>query len=105
MADHEPKNSAIRRAPITGDVVGRLPRQFDEDDGEGPSRADIERFNNTTQNCPKCGKEIFDDVIQCYHCGHALMSRQEPKGNAAWLVVIVVTLVIVISGLIAFLRP
>jgi hypothetical protein len=90
-------------APREGEVISRkpAPRRRDEDeiDDDGPSRSDIERFNNVTTRCPECRKEVYDDVEICYHCGHA-MSRA-PKGAPLWLIITVVA--VLLAMIIAFI--
>jgi predicted nucleic acid-binding Zn ribbon protein len=90
-------------------VVGRIPAKparenaddaFDDDeDHEGPSRRDRQRFNDVTRACPSCGKQVFDDASVCYHCGETMDIPSGPKPNALWKVVLVVVLVIMFAGL------
>ncbi len=88
---------ALRRAPASGDVVGRhsRPGPYDDDDDDGPSAADLERFGGETRTCPECGKEVYDDTAVCYHCGHAFEGTAEGSPNKAkpWVVVVVVLMV------------
>ncbi|MBL8764646.1 MAG: zinc ribbon domain-containing protein [Phycisphaerae bacterium] len=87
--------SSLRRAPVSGEVVGRggMTRREDPDDAdEGPSREDLERFGGVTRACPACGKEIYDDAQVCWSCGHALM--REPRRLPTWGVVVIVLIVL-----------
>ncbi|MFN7021442.1 MAG: zinc ribbon domain-containing protein [Phycisphaerales bacterium] len=88
---------ALRRAPVSGDVVGRgsRPGPYDHDDDEGPSPDDIERFGDATRRCPECGKDVFDDSAVCYHCGYAFERADEPGAGRGrlWVVATVVVLV------------
>lgn len=87
---------ALRHAPASGDVVGRRsrPGPYDDDD-DGPSVEDIERFGGETRTCPECGKEVYDDTAVCYHCGHAFEGTAEgsPTKAKPWVVVVVVLMV------------
>jgi uncharacterized Fe-S cluster protein YjdI len=98
----------LRRAPASGEVVGRRsrPGPYDSDD-DGPSPEDIERFGGATRRCPECRKDVFDDTAVCYHCGHAF--EGESAGAAGrpkpWMIATVVVLVLgflyaALSGLI-----
>ena len=88
---------AIRRAPVSGDVVGRRsrPGPYDNEDDDGPSAEDIERFGGETRTCPECGKEVFDDSAVCYHCGHAFEGTAEgaPDKTKTWVLVVVIVMV------------
>lgn len=88
---------AIRRAPASGDVVGRRsrPGPYDDEDDDGPLAADIERFGGETRTCPGCGKEVYDDTAVCYHCGHAFegTTAGSPGKTKTWVVVVVLVMV------------
>jgi uncharacterized protein (DUF983 family) len=89
MPDREPPSRGLRRAPIEGEVVGRVPRaprRGDDDFDEGPSQEDLERFSGVTRTCPACSKEVFDDAEVCYHCGEA-MTRGSEGGVPTWAMV------------------
>lgn len=89
---------AMKRAPISGEVVGRgsRPGPYDNDDDDGPSAEDLERFGGETRTCPECKKEVFDDTEICYHCGHAFMrtAAGTPGKSKTWVIVTVVVLVL-----------
>lgn len=98
---HGPQK-AIRKAPTAGEVIDQrqaLTRSDPHD--EGPSAEDIERFSNVTRRCPACGKEVFDDAEICYHCGEA-MEAPEHKHPPDWRAVVVIVLVVVLLGGLAF---
>jgi len=44
---------------------------FDPDD-EGPSQADLDRFDIETAYCPECCEEVYDQASICQHCGAAI---------------------------------
>lgn len=89
---------ALRRAPVSGEVVGRRSRHgpCDDDDDDGPSPEDLERFGGQTRTCPECRKEVFDDTAICYHCGHAFEGTADgaPGRPRPWIIVTVVLLVL-----------
>jgi hypothetical protein len=90
----------IRRAPISGEVVaGRGQRRAEtDDDHEGPSAADLERFGDVTRRCPECRKDVYDESAVCYHCGHAFRSTTagSPTKSGLWVVLTVVVLVVLL---------
>jgi hypothetical protein len=61
---------------------------------EGPSDEDLERFGDVTQTCPKCGVTLYDDVVVCWKCGHALLTR--PKGPPLWVVIVAIMMAAVL---------
>jgi uncharacterized protein (DUF983 family) len=65
---------------------------------EGPSDADLDRFSDVTQKCPKCGTELYDDVELCWNCGHALLSR--PERSPASMIVVLICVVVVVIALV-----
>lgn len=86
---------ALRKAPISGDVVrANRSRMHDEDD-DGPSQEDIERFGDVTRTCPECKKDVFDESALCYHCGHALVGTTagSPTKNKIWVFITVLILI------------
>lgn len=86
------RNAGLRRAPLSGEVVSRPRTRPVREVDDDPSPDDVERFNNVTQTCPHCGKEVFDDVDVCYHCGLAIGSGVGRKAPL-WILVVVVVLV------------
>lgn len=84
-----------------------MPRPAREDRADdGPSAADLERFGDVTRPCPNCGKSVYDDAEQCYHCGHALGAMDESARVPAKRLVLVALLVLALVGglLIGVLR-
>jgi len=81
---HAPPRVITRRAPSsTGPVENYSAR---DDEGEGPSATDLERFSGVTVRCPACKTELMDDVALCYKCGHALGDPAEPPARSrAWI--------------------
>jgi hypothetical protein len=69
-------------------TVPATQRQRNPERDDGPSDADIERFSDVTQKCPKCGTELYDDVEICWSCGHAL-TRSENPANGVWIAAVV----------------
>ena len=69
---------------------------FDEDH-EGPSEADLERFGGDTASCPSCGAEVWDGATICPGCGMIADEISGGRGRGAW-----VTIGLIVGGL-AFL--
>jgi hypothetical protein len=65
-------------------------------DDEGPSAADMARFNRETIDCPKCGEEMYDEAEVCLNCGHILV-EEDKAGLPPW----VVGTAVVLIGLLA----
>lgn len=60
----------------------------DDDDREGPSAEDLERFGGETRPCPSCRREIYDESPFCPRCGHALGASDEPAARPpVWMLV------------------
>jgi hypothetical protein len=78
---HAPKSIARRAPSATGPIENYTPREEDDD---GPSDADLERFGHVTTKCPACGTEIMDDVAICYKCGHAILDPMHAKHHWLW---------------------
>jgi uncharacterized protein (DUF983 family) len=92
----------IQRRGVDGEVVDRrggLARREQTIDG-GPSADDLEKFGGVTRTCPSCGKEVFDDASQCYHCGHALDGADHVKLPKTW---VIVTVLAVIAAMVFFI--
>lgn len=75
-------------------VPGRAARATGDEVDEGPSADDIERFGNVTRRCPECGKDVFDDVAICYHCGYAMEKTAAPGKTPVWVIVTVVLVMV-----------
>jgi hypothetical protein len=70
-------------------------------DDEGPSQADIARFNSETINCPKCRGEMYDEAEVCLHCGHILGEADKP-GLSPWAVGTTVILIAALAMWMVF---
>jgi uncharacterized protein (DUF983 family) len=62
-------------------------------DDEGPSEADLARFNSETINCPKCRGEMYDEAEMCLHCGHILGEADKTGGVPPWAIATAVVLI------------
>lgn len=48
---------------------------------------DDEEDEVATQDCPYCQAEIFDDAVQCPHCGQYLSSEDAPAARQpTWVI-------------------
>lgn len=83
------KARAAKRQAVTGEIEGG-----DDFDPEGPTQADIERFNSPTVRCRNCKRDVFDDTVACPHCGE-LIDTIEEKHMPVWAMV---TLAVVVLG-------
>ena len=71
---------------------------------EGPSDADLERFNQKHDGyCPECSVMVYDDAEFCPECGLQIGGRIMPKPkvqrDAQHRLTIVVTILILIGFL------
>ena len=71
-------------------------KNFD-DEREGISDADLQRFGGDDIACPSCGAEVYHDAAMCHSCGHA-MTDASVTPTKKWLVAVAAVLL----GLIAF---
>ena len=69
--------------------------EWDDDnlDDEGPLDSDLDEFNNddelTTEPCPACGAEIYDDSPQCPVCGEYIVARAGASHRwPLWMVIV-----------------
>jgi hypothetical protein len=86
--DIPPDRKAIRRAPLSGDVVPSRPRpepRHEPDDD--PSEEDIARLDSPVRKCPDCRRDVFDDAEICHHCGSAF--SRAPSGPSKLQIAIV----------------
>jgi uncharacterized protein (DUF983 family) len=65
-----------------------------DEDREGVSAKDAERFGGDDIDCPKCGGSVYFDASQCAKCGHSMMERDVSKGTPAWVPLTAAVLVI-----------
>lgn len=95
-----PHDRSIRPSGVRGDVLARSrPHPPHAGIDDGPSPDDIERFNHVTRTCPECKKEVFDDVLSCYHCGHVFAANTH-KGPPIW---VLITALVLLATLVVFL--
>jgi predicted nucleic acid-binding Zn ribbon protein len=76
----------------------------DLNDSEGPDASDIDESDedeSETLACPICGKEVYQDVDVCPHCGNFIIPDAPRSRFRMWYLVIVV---VVIGVLIWVLR-
>ena len=97
------RGGGLRRAPISGDIEPRRRVVDDDADDHGPSVEDLERFSGVTRTCASCGKEVFDDAEECYHCGGPV-AGESSRLPRAWVVVIVALVVLSLTGLLLLRR-
>lgn len=64
----------------------------DEDD-DGPSAADLERFSDVTRRCPSCKSEVYDEAELCWKCGHAF-SRADTATPPRWVLIVTIALLL-----------
>jgi hypothetical protein len=58
-------------------------RDYDEDD-----EYDADEEEGATDECPYCGRGIYDDAVQCPHCGNYLSKVDAPRqGMPVWIVI------------------
>ena len=60
--------------------------EFD-DDREDPDWPD-EDDEETTVPCPYCGREIYDEVLQCPHCENYLSAEDSPPAQKPWWLIL-----------------
>ncbi len=93
----------IRPAPASGDVVDAarraLAREGDDED-EGPTEADVERFGGVTRRCPECGTELYDDTELCWSCGHALASGSGRNLPLLALIIVAIMMAALVLALV-----
>lgn len=69
-----------------------------DEDPEGPSAADLERFSGVTVTCAGCGTELMDDVSECWKCGRRIGGRgTHESGLPLWAVLTVVVVVLALA--------
>ncbi|HLL88161.1 MAG TPA: zinc ribbon domain-containing protein [Tepidisphaeraceae bacterium] len=81
----------------------------DEDDREAPDAHDLaaggddEDFgDDATVPCPNCGRQVYDDVDYCPHCGDAITPMGGGIPTWAWVTGIVLLLSFVATALLAW---
>jgi len=69
--------------------------EFDELDPEGPSAADIARFDRAASTCPSCGSEVYDDASICPVCNEYILGPSQSLARKyLWPIVGSVVLII-----------
>src|SRR5438105_12109611 len=96
----DPDKRLVRRPPPKSGPVEDY--QAPEEDPEGPSDEDVERFSDVTIKCPECGSELFDDVAVCWKCGRPV--GPGAPGESKTPLWVVATVIIVILGFLLFLK-
>jgi hypothetical protein len=63
-------------------------REFpDEDDGDD----DVGDADSLTQECPRCGADVYEDIEQCPLCGAWITADTSPwSGRSVWWVVLAI---------------
>ena len=70
--------------------------EFDHDDldPEGPSAADLARFDRAASTCPSCGSEVYDDATICPVCGEYILSHSSFNRKYLWPIVASIILIV-----------
>lgn len=64
----------------------RTGKCFDPEE-EGPSQADLERFDSALIACPNCSADLYDEATRCPTCGFAIGIDEAPvSASARWKV-------------------
>ena len=45
------------------------------------------RRDDDTDECPYCRRSIYDDAVQCPHCGNYLSREDAPSRRPWWIIV------------------
>jgi uncharacterized protein (DUF983 family) len=101
MPPEDPRDLARRPKPISGQVEDYAP---EDEDPDGPSREDVERFSDVTVKCPECGTQLFDDVEMCWKCGRALRANTPDETKVPVWVIATVVLIILAFVFVALPR-
>jgi uncharacterized OB-fold protein len=59
----------------------------DEEDDEDEVFDDELNGDDTTQPCPNCGRQVYDDAEQCPHCGHYITEEEASHTNKPWWII------------------
>lgn len=96
--DDMPDTTIAKRAEARrGDVLDHAPEFGLPDDG--PSDDDLDRFGSVTQNCWRCGTELYDDATVCWNCQASVGPGGGPRrGVPVWAIVAGVALAVVIAA-------
>ena len=66
-------------------------RRSVEENDDGPSDTDIEKFGDVTRECPSCKSQVYDEAELCWKCGHAF-SRADSAKPPRWVIVVTILL-------------
>ncbi len=80
-----------------------MPHVRDEDDDvqehdpEGPDPSEMDYSEESDLDvCPHCRKLIYEDAERCPHCGNHISAQERPLPKAAWYVIIVIALIVLV---------
>jgi hypothetical protein len=76
-----------------------MPRHIDDDDfdDEFDDYGEEDSLDEPTLDCPYCGREILEVLIQCPGCGNYLSKEDTlPRRQAPW---IIIAAVLVLAGI------
>ncbi|MBX3364904.1 MAG: hypothetical protein KF866_09080 [Phycisphaeraceae bacterium] len=64
------------------------------DDHDGPQAADLERYGDAGVTCRGCGREVYDELEECPHCGAPVCGGG--GGTPKWAVVTAAVLIVLL---------
>ncbi len=69
-----------------------------QEDPEGPSEADLERFGDEFRTCPECSSLVYDQSDICQACGYVFVRDETglPKWVVAVILVVLAAFVLVV---------
>ncbi|HVZ94289.1 MAG TPA: hypothetical protein VG797_07255 [Phycisphaerales bacterium] len=70
-----------------------------DDDREGLSDSDLNRFGGDEIACPNCGADMYHDAALCAKCGHAITEAR--RGNRSAKPLLFVGIIAAIVGAVA----
>lgn len=62
-----------------------MPDDDEEDARDAPSEADVYRFSAQTRRCPRCRREVYDEIDLCPKCGFAF-DAEGPARPPWWVI-------------------
>lgn len=100
--DDMPDTTIAKRAEARrGDVLDHAPEFGLPDDG--PSDDDIDRFGGVTQNCWRCGTELYDDATVCWNCQASVGPGGTRGGRTpVWAIAVGIAVALVLAWLVIF---
>ena len=70
------------------------------DDDEAPGVSDIDTDAGDelaeAEDCPYCGKSVYENADRCPHCGSFISFEDAPRHPKAWIIVGVVVCVMLV---------